>query len=282
MPPHSPSKYHHFVPRLLLAGFTHDGTRHGTLHVHDRVRGRWRESSIDRAGGQNRLNDPEIEAALGLSLEGHAATAIRELVTSPHAPTDHDVGVLAAIFAIQQVRVPEHRDAVRQLESRVRAFAQQLREQHWGKEEADRRAHELEPMSKKEEGVRMLASAARMGEFYVRLAWSLLEVPARCPDLCIGSLPALSVKRELSGQDSVSLGAFAEADFSFLPITKRAAVVVSHEPISAGRIQADAAFVARLNWASACFAREMYAPAPTICGVDTSKPAPPPPAWSVG
>src|SRR5262249_13623994 len=145
------SKYHHFVPRLLLAGFTDDGTRTGTLHVHDRMRGTWRESNVGRAGGQNRLNDPEIEAALGLTTEGQAATTIRDLTARPRAPSKHDVGVLAALFAIQQVRVPEHQGAIRQLESKLRMFAQQLREHHWGKEEADRRAHELAPMSKKEE-----------------------------------------------------------------------------------------------------------------------------------
>jgi hypothetical protein len=78
------------------------------------------------------------------------------LVASPHVPNAHDVAVLAALFALQQVHVPEHQGAIRQLESKLRAFAQQLREHHWGKEETDRRALELEPVSKKEEGMRML------------------------------------------------------------------------------------------------------------------------------
>jgi hypothetical protein len=68
------SKYHHFVPRFLLAGFTDDGTRDGWLQVYDRERGKWWPSKIERAGGEKFLNDQDVEAALGHSIEGPGAT----------------------------------------------------------------------------------------------------------------------------------------------------------------------------------------------------------------
>ena len=94
-------KYHHYVPRLLLAGFTDTGTREGTLHVFDRARGTWRESNIDRAGGENYLNDVDVEKALGIELEGPAATTIRTILANPGALTDEAVGTLAVLFAVQ-------------------------------------------------------------------------------------------------------------------------------------------------------------------------------------
>ncbi len=44
----STPRQHHYVPGLLLAGFTEDGTRSGSLHVVDSVRRTTYRSTPDK------------------------------------------------------------------------------------------------------------------------------------------------------------------------------------------------------------------------------------------
>ena len=124
----------------------------------------------------------------------------------------------------------------------------------------------------------MIASS----EGYSRFSWTLITLPPGVPDLCIGSLPVLNVTRTPEGRDSVSPGGFLAADFAFLPLTKRMAVKIAADLEGDGRIEGTASLVARLNGASSCFSRQLYAPAQAIHGVDTSGTAVPSAApWRV-
>jgi hypothetical protein len=253
------------------------------LQVYDRERGTWWSSRVEGAGGENFLNAQEVEALLGRGIEGAGATVVRDLASSPHAPTGNEVAVLAQVFAIQQVRIPEHQKLMRAVQEKVLAVARDILKAHVRDEdERSRRLQKFQPMSKDEEGARMIELAARTSAGYGRFKWTAIVVPSTVPDLCIGSLPALNVTRQPDGRDSVSPGGFFGANFAFLPLTKRLAVKVAAELEGRGLVEADGRLVARLNWASSCFARQLYAPARTIHGVDTSGGAVPVPLpWRV-
>ncbi len=206
--PEQRSKYHHFVPRFLLAGFTDSETREGMLQVYDRERGRGWSSKVEGAG----------------------AGVVRELTSKPHAPTAEEVAVLSQVFAIQQVRIPEHRNAMRAMQEKLLSMDSDILSVHV-KDEADRarRLQKFQPLSKEEEGARMVELAARTSAGYSHFKWTAISAPAGVPDFCIGSLPALNVTRHSDGRDSVSPGGFLGANFAFLPLTKRLAVKVAAE-----------------------------------------------------
>ena len=233
--------------------------------------------------GENFLNAQEVEALLGRSIEGAGATVVRDLASSPHAPTGDEVAVLAQVLAIQQVRIPEHQKLMRRVQEKALAIVRDILKVHVKDEdERSRRLQKFQPMSREEEGARMMELAARTSAGYSRFKWTAIAVPSSVPDLCIGSLPALNITRQPDGRDSVSPGGFFGTDFAFLPLTKRLAVKVAAELEGAGLVEADARLVARLNWASSWFARQLYAPARTVHGFDTSGGAVPVPPCLAG
>jgi hypothetical protein len=110
---------HHYVPQVLLAGFTRDGTRSGALHIVDLLRHSTYASTPEGTAKERDYNlievkgvDPwlvETELMAG-QIEGPAAPAL-ERIRRGRIPSDAERERLLALIAMQALRTPNRRDA---------------------------------------------------------------------------------------------------------------------------------------------------------------------------
>ena len=108
---------HHYVPKVLLAGFTSTGRNNGKLHIVDLVRGTTYPSTPEEAGkarDYNLIEGPDpfaIESGLFANdIEGPAGPAF-ETVRSGGVPSEDNQIHLLSFMAMQWLRGPSLRDA---------------------------------------------------------------------------------------------------------------------------------------------------------------------------
>jgi len=112
-------RQHHYVPQVLLAGFTLDGTRTGRLHVVDLVRGSTYASTPEGTGAERDYNTIEVEGIdpflietelLAKQIEGPASNAFAR-IRGGGLPNEDERDRLLAFIAMQALRTPNRRDA---------------------------------------------------------------------------------------------------------------------------------------------------------------------------
>lgn len=109
------SKLHHFVPRLLLRGFAHEGERLSTL---DRTTGSSFPQNVGRAAAENDYNtvvtehgEPSdmAESAIAEDIEGRASAGLRRLRSGKWLDSEVEHIEVAGFVAFQYLRVPAQR-----------------------------------------------------------------------------------------------------------------------------------------------------------------------------
>jgi hypothetical protein len=106
---------HHYVPKLYLKGFSSDGTKSGTLHVHDLESNRQWESSPEKAACERDFYALEaagegagaLEKFLG-DIENLVAPVILEIIQSGKIPSGKEYEYLINFLATLAVRSPSN------------------------------------------------------------------------------------------------------------------------------------------------------------------------------
>lgn len=120
-------RQHHYVPQVLLAGFTNDGTKTGKLHLADLVRGTTYPNTPEGTGKEKDYNLLEVEGVdpfaiesglLANEIEGPVAPAF-EKVRGGGFPTEDEQVRLLAFMAMQELRGPNRREAYDDFTTRV-------------------------------------------------------------------------------------------------------------------------------------------------------------------
>jgi len=118
--PGSRPKKHHYIPQVLLAGFTDDGTSAGTLFIADLVRLKTYASTPEGTGAETNYNllegdglDPfGIESdLLATHIEGPVGSVFQKLRSGTALTTDEEKMALLNFMAMQAIRSPNRRDA---------------------------------------------------------------------------------------------------------------------------------------------------------------------------
>jgi hypothetical protein len=121
-------KQHHYVPQLLLAGFTISGTKTGRQHVVDLKRRKAYKSTPEGTGSEHNYNLIEIQGVdpfliesdlFGNEIEGPAGPALEELRAASIPASDAQARLLAFV-AIQAIRSPGHRESLDDFETQLR------------------------------------------------------------------------------------------------------------------------------------------------------------------
>ena len=120
-------RQHHYVPQVLLAGFTASGTKTGRLHILDLVRRKTYPSTPEETAKEKDYNLIEVEGVdplaiesglLATEIEGPAGPAL-EKVRNGGVPTDDDRVRLLSFMAMQELRGPSRREAFDDFTTRV-------------------------------------------------------------------------------------------------------------------------------------------------------------------
>lgn len=120
-------RQHHYVPQVLLAGFTADGKKTGKLHIVDLVRRKTYPSTPEETAKEKDYNLIEVEGVdplaiesglLATEIEGPAGPAL-EQVRRGGVATDDDRVRLLSLMAMQELRGPSRREAFDEFTTRV-------------------------------------------------------------------------------------------------------------------------------------------------------------------
>lgn len=112
-------RQHHYVPQVLLAGFTANGTKTGRLHILDLVRRKTYPSTPQETAKEKDYNMIEVEGVdplaienglLATEIEGPAGPALQK-VRRGGVPNDDDRVRLLSLMAMQDLRGPSRREA---------------------------------------------------------------------------------------------------------------------------------------------------------------------------
>jgi len=118
---------HHYVPKVLLRGFTASGTNEGQLHIVDLLRRTTYASTPEGAAKETDYNLVESEGVdpfaiehdlLANTVEGPAASGL-DLLRRGELPADDDRERLLSFIAMQALRAPARRDLLDDFSTRT-------------------------------------------------------------------------------------------------------------------------------------------------------------------
>ncbi len=141
---------HHYVPQVLLRGFTRQGTNDGTLYVIDHVQRKTYPSTPKGTGKETDYNlvqadgvDPFIveQTLLAETIEGPAASAL-DTIRNGALPDEEGRERALCFMAMQAIRSPNRRDALDRFETEV---ARKTAEMMFEDEATLERARQFDP-----------------------------------------------------------------------------------------------------------------------------------------
>jgi hypothetical protein len=125
---------HHYVPKVLLRGFTASGTSEGQLHIVDLLRRTTYASTPEGAAKETDYNLVESEGVdpfaiehdlLANTVEGPAASGL-DLLRRGELPGDDDRERLLSFIAMQALRAPARREMLDDFSTRAARMALSL------------------------------------------------------------------------------------------------------------------------------------------------------------
>lgn len=161
---------HHYVPKLLLRGFTTSGANDGALHVIDLLRRTTYTSTPDGTGKEtdyNLVDAPDVDPfvverdILANTVEGPAATGI-EAMRRGEVPDEKDRQAVLNFVAMQALRAPSRRVAFDAFSTQLARIATTLMIDDEATFEAMKRSDpDLVDLTREERGARDCAEPRR-------------------------------------------------------------------------------------------------------------------------
>ena len=267
-------RQHHYVPQVLLAGFTDDGTKAGRLHIVNLVRRKTYTSTPEETAKEKDYNLIEVEGVdpfaiesglFATDIEGPAGPALATL-RNGGVPGDEDRRRLLAFMAMQELRGPSRREAYDDFTTRVMRMMMAAVTDSDEMFEAQKRTHpELEGISREE--AMKWANHTKMawpptGHLQVQLpsfgpildllaqrSWTVMSAPAGVDFVCTDN-PVVIIPAGIRPVEAPR--GFASADAPvFMPVGRQQALFgqwppEDHEPVWYG-MNVDARTVAMMN-----------------------------------